>query len=99
MSISIRIPAELKQRLVRLVTHKETNAHAFMLEAISEKVDAEELQLEFHAEARRRLATMKKSGKGIQADLVFEYLHSRARGARAKRPRTPIPPSAVPMIP
>jgi hypothetical protein len=58
-----------------------------MLEAIRDKVEAEEARTAFHAEARRRLARMKKSGKGIPAAEVFAYLAARGRGKRPARPK------------
>ena len=87
MAISLRLPADMKQRIENLVVRRNTNAHAFMLEAIREKVDAEEAQAAFHAEAQQRLARMKKSNKGIPAEEVFEYLRARVRGESTKRPR------------
>jgi predicted transcriptional regulator len=87
MPVSLRVPPEMAQRIAKLVVSKDTNAHAFMLEAIREKLDAEEARAAFHAEAERRLAEMKKTGKGIPADEVFDYLRARARGKAAKRPK------------
>jgi hypothetical protein len=58
-----------------------------MLEAIREKVEAEEARAAFHAGARRRLARMKKTGAGIPAAEVFEYLAQRAAGRAAARPK------------
>lgn len=87
MPVSLRLPPELSKRIEKLVDAKQTNAHAFMLEAIREKLDAEEAQVEFEAEARRRLDRMKKTGKGVPANEVFEYLHARVSGAKVARPR------------
>jgi hypothetical protein len=58
-----------------------------MLEAIREKLDAEELRAAFHAEAKRRLARMKKTGLGIPATQVLAYFRERARGGKPARPR------------
>jgi hypothetical protein len=38
-------------------------------------------------EANRRLAKMKRSGKGIMADEVFAYLATRAQERRPARPK------------
>lgn len=77
----------MERRIARLAQAKATSAHAFMLEAIQEKVDAEEAREAFHAEAERRLARMKRTGKGIPAEEVFDYLRARALGEKAKRPK------------
>jgi predicted transcriptional regulator len=87
MAVSLRVPEGMKQRIAKLVVARETNAHAFMLEAIREKLDAEEAQAAFHSEAQRRLSRMKKTGKAIPADQVFEYLRARVRGEPVKRPK------------
>ncbi|MCC6333386.1 MAG: ribbon-helix-helix protein, CopG family [Myxococcales bacterium] len=87
MPVSLRLPSELLVRLSRLVEERDTSAHAFMLEAIREKIEAEEAQAEFHAAARRRLARMKRTGVGIPADEVFRYLRARAGGEKPRRPK------------
>ena len=92
MAVSLRVPDDVKKRVARLAGTQDTTAHAFMLEAIRDKLEAEEARAAFHAEARRRLARMKKSGKGIAAAEVFAYLDARANGknpARPKARRTP----------
>ncbi len=87
MAISLRLTDDMKERIEKLVVSRNTSAHAFMLEAIREKVDDEEAQAAFRAEAERRLARMKKSGKGIPAGEAFKYLRARVSGQSAKRPR------------
>lgn len=92
MAVSLRVPDDVKKRAARLADAQDTTVHAFMLEAIRDKVDAEEARAAFHEEARLRLARMKKSGKGIPAAEVFAYLDARGKGkspARPKARRTP----------
>ena len=88
MAISIRITEDLKARIARLAEGREITPHDFMLEAIREKVEAEEARLAFIDQAKRRLARMKKSGLAIPATEVFEYLQQRAAGERASRPKS-----------
>jgi hypothetical protein len=59
-------------------------------EAVKKRVArrAEEARAAFHAEAERRLAGMKRSGAGIPAHQVFDYLLARARGRKPARPKT-----------
>lgn len=87
MAVSLRIPPEVKKKVARLAEAQDTTSHAFMLKAIREKVAADELRAAFHAEGRRRLAQMKKTGLGIPADEVFAYLEQRALGKPAVRPK------------
>ena len=87
MPVSLRVPIEMTERISRLAVAKDTSAHAFLLEAIAEKLDAEEAQAAFQAEAERRLAGMKRTGKAVPAEAVFDYLRARVRGERVKRPK------------
>ena len=87
MAISLRVPDDVKDRIGKLAATCDTTAHAFMLEAIREKVEAEEARASFYAEGVRRLAQLKKSGVGIPADEVFDYLSRRARGEHPRRPK------------
>ncbi len=87
MAVSLRVSEDLKKRLARLASSRDTTPHALMLEAIREKLDAEEMRAAFHAEGRRRLARMKKAGAGIPAAEVFDYLEARTRGRAAARPK------------
>ena len=87
MAVSLRVPEDVKKRVARLADAQETTAHAFMLQAIRDKVEAEEARAALLAEARRRLARMKKSGKGIPAAEVFAYLDARGKGRNPARPK------------
>lgn len=87
MPVSLRLSEDLERRVAALIDGRDTSAHAFMLEAIREKVEAEEARAAFHAEAEARLAHMKKTGRGVPAEEVFAWLRKRAAGARAPRPR------------
>ncbi len=86
MAVSLRLPDDVRKRVARLADAQDTTAHAFMLAAICDKVQAEEARAAFYAEAQRRLARMKKSGKGIPAADVFAYLDARGKGKRPARP-------------
>ncbi len=87
MAVSLRIPEEIKRRVEKLAQARDTTAHAFMVGAIEERLLAEETRAEYHAEATSRLTRMKKTGKGIPADEVFDYLRQRVQGKPAARPK------------
>lgn len=87
MAVSLRLPDAYKRRIARLARARASTPHALMLEAIGEKLDAEEARTEMLAQAKRRLARMRRTGMGIPADEVFRYLEARARGKPAVRPR------------
>ncbi len=87
MAVSLRIPEEIKRRVEKLAQTRDTTAHAFMVGAIEERLLAEETRAEYHVEATARLSRMKKTGKGIPADEVFDYLRERVQGKPAVRPK------------
>ena len=86
MPVSLRVPPEVSKRIARLSAARDVSPHAFMLEAIREKLENEEARTAFLTEGMRRLDLMKKSGKGIPADEVFEYFEALARKSKPKRP-------------
>ncbi len=87
MAVSLRVPESIKRRIAKLAQERDTTPHAFMLEAISDRLDAEEARAAFHAEGARRLGRMRKSGLGVSAEEVFDYLLSRAGGKKSPRPK------------
>jgi len=87
MAISLRVPENVKKRVARVAARCDTTSHAFMLEAIREKVEDEEARIAFYEQARERLARMKKTGLAVPADEVFDYLRERAKGAKPVRPK------------
>lgn len=87
MAVSLRLSPEVKKKIAKLAEAQDTTAHAFMLAAIREKVEAEAARAAFHAEGKRRLARMQRTGLGIPAEEVFDYLEQRALGKPAVRPK------------
>lgn len=87
MAVSLRIPEKIKQRVERLARTRDTTAHAFMVTAIEERLVVEETRAAYHAEAEGRLEQIKKTGKAIPAEEVFDYLRKRVQGKTAVRPK------------
>jgi len=85
---SLKLSNDLKRRIGALVQGTDTTAHAFMLSAIERAARQEELRRRFGDEAAASERETMRSGKAYDADSVFDYLEARARGLRAKRPRT-----------
>ena len=84
---SLKLSAELKQRIQSLVEGTGRSAHAFMLEAIERAAQREELRRRFGAEAEEAETETERVGQAYDAAEVFEYLESRARGKQTQRPR------------
>ncbi len=87
MAVSLRIPEKTKRRVERFARSRDITAHAFMVTAIEEQLSAEESRAAFYAEAEKRAAEFKKTGKGIPAEEVFDYLRKRVQGKPAIRPK------------
>jgi predicted transcriptional regulator len=83
---TIRLPEELKARVARAAEHAGTTAHGFILEAIAEKAEREELRAGFDAEAETRYARIVANGKTIPWREMRGYLEARIAGKQAKMP-------------
>lgn len=87
MTVSLRISENIKRRVERLARRNHTTPHAFMIGAIEERVRFEETRAAFHVEAANRLEHMNRTGKGIPATEVFDYVRDRVQGNPAARPK------------
>jgi predicted transcriptional regulator len=84
---SLKLSPQLKQRIVTLVEGTGRTAHAFMVEAIEQATQSEELRRRFGAEADAAERETMKTGRAYDAAEVFNYLEARSRGASARKPR------------
>jgi predicted transcriptional regulator len=84
---TLRVPPDLRDRILRLAEESGTTAHSFMLEAIAERVASEELRRGFLNEGNDRLANMLENGLGIEWADMRDYLGNRTAG------RHPSPPT------
>lgn len=83
---TIRLSEELKERIARAAEHAGTTSHAFILDAIAERVDEEERRNDFHASAEQRYAKIVSSGKTIPWSEMRAYLEDRLSGRNPSRP-------------
>ncbi|MDB5926179.1 MAG: hypothetical protein JWN13_5115 [Betaproteobacteria bacterium] len=84
---TIRLPQELKKRIARAAERAGTTAHGFILEAIAEKAQQEELRAEFQDTAERRYAGIVASGKTVPWSEMRRYLERRVAGKKTVRPK------------
>lgn len=85
---TIRLPEDLKDRIARAAARAGTTSHAFILDAIAERVDADERRNEFHDTAERRYAKIVSSGKTVAWSEMKTYLEARLAGKETSRPAT-----------
>ena len=83
---TIRLPEDLKARVVEAAKRSGTTAHGFILEAIAQKTELDERCADFHAVAEQRFARLVASGKTVAWSEMRRYLEDRAAGKAAKRP-------------
>jgi predicted transcriptional regulator len=84
---TIRLPEDLKERIVLAAERAGTTAHAFILNAIADKVDEVERRNDFHATAKRRYEEMVATGQTVPWDEMQSYLKDRLAGKKLSRPK------------
>ena len=84
---TIRLPEELKDRVARAAKRVGTTSHAFILDAVTERVGDEERQNDFYDTAERRYAEIVSSGKTIPWDKMRAYLEDRVADKKTRKPK------------
>lgn len=83
---TIRLPEDLKARIAAAAERAGTTSHNFILQAIAEKAEQEELRGDFNKVAEERYARIVATGKTIPWQEMRKYLEDRLEGKRVKRP-------------
>lgn len=83
---TIRIPEELKATVVAAAERSGTSTHNFILEAILEKTELDNLQVNFDLVAEERYGGIVATGKTIPWHEMREYLESRLSRNEVSRP-------------
>lgn len=76
----------MKARVAASATRSGTTAHGFIIEAIKEKTEQEDLRADFDAVAEDRYARIVASGKTVSWEQMRGYLEDRVAGKVVKRP-------------
>lgn len=83
---TIRLEDELKSRLNAAAAQLGKTAHAFILDAVAQKVEQVEEDNTFHAMADERWLRIRTDGKTVAWDDAKAYLAARANGERPRKP-------------
>lgn len=83
---TIRLPDDMKDRVARAAERAGMTSHALILDAIAERVDAEERRNEFQDTAEKRYAEIVASGETIPWSEMRTYLEDRLSGKKPIRP-------------
>ena len=83
---TIRLPAALRARVSRAAKRAAISPHSFIVDAIAEKTEQDELRHAFHRVADGRYATILSSGKTISWNEMRAYLTNRSDGKGVPKP-------------
>ncbi len=83
---TIRLTEELKARVAYAAERAGKTTHSFILEAIAEKAESEEMRASLDDEAAARFAKIVSTGETIPWTDVRQYLIDRAAGKQVPRP-------------
>jgi predicted transcriptional regulator len=85
---SLKLPEELKRRLVRLAAHAGKTTHAFMVDTLAREAERSELRAQFAADSAESERETLATGKAHPLDTAFKYLEARIAGKKVRQPRT-----------
>ncbi len=85
---TLKLPADLKERIAPLAEAAGKTAHAWMVEAITSQADASEKRREFLHEARNRLTRFEQTRAAYRAEDVHRYFVALAAGKKVARPKS-----------
>ncbi len=84
---SLKLPEDLKDRIAALAPRVAHTPHAYMVEAIAEKVTRDEKRQDFLASANESAASFKKTGIAYGLEDVERYILQKAAGKTAVKPK------------
>ena len=91
---SLKLPDDLKEKVAELAPGVAQTPHAYMVEAIAEKVARDEKRRDFLKSAQESAAQLKRTGIAYAHKDVKRYFLEKAAGRKPSRPkRIRIPPS------
>ena len=87
VTTTLKLPEQLKSRIAPLAQAAGKSPHAWMIEALEERVVQSEAYTAFIAEALEAEKQMLETGEAFDADDVFAFLRDKVAGRTAKRPK------------
>jgi predicted transcriptional regulator len=84
---SIKLPEDLKEKISTLSQGVAQTPHAYMVDAIAQKVARDEKRREFIQSALDSRAETKRTGLVYDGDEVLKYFRDRVAGKKVKRPK------------
>ena len=84
---SLKLPDELKEKITALAQGVAQTPHAYMVEAIAEKVARDEKWQRFLDEARQSKEEVERTGIVHAHDDVARWFRAKVQGKKARKPR------------
>jgi predicted transcriptional regulator len=84
---SLKLPDELKEKVSTLAQCVAQTPHAYMVEAIEQKVARDEKRREFVQSALDSRAEFKRTGIVYDGDAALKYFRDLVAGKKVKRPK------------
>ena len=84
---SLKLPDDLKEKVGKLAVGVAQTPHAYMVEAIAEKVARDEKRREFHKAAQRSIAEFKRTGIVYLLEDVEPWFLAKLAGKKVRKPR------------
>ncbi|MBU1394681.1 MAG: ribbon-helix-helix domain-containing protein [Gammaproteobacteria bacterium] len=84
---TLKLPEQLKTRIVPLAAAAGKSPHAWMIEALEERVEQSEAYAAFVAEALEAEQEMQRTGEVYAMEDVHRYLLDKLEGKPVKRPK------------
>lgn len=85
MSVSIKLPEDLRKRIARVVKGTDQSAHAFMVEAIRQETDRAEKRRGFLADAYVARAEFQLGGTGYALAEVTAHYRAKLQGRKSRK--------------
>ena len=84
---TLKLPAELKERIASVIDGTGKSPHAFMVEAIEQQTRLAEQRKQFVGTALAAREDFRRTGRAYALADVRKYFAARAAGKPARRPR------------
>lgn len=88
MATTLKLPADLKDRISKLVKRTGQSAHGFMLDAVRNETERAERRRDFTEAALAARHEFARTGVGYAMEEVHPYIKARAAGKKARKPKT-----------
>lgn len=88
VTTTIKLPDDLKDRVMSAAAAAGKSPHAWMVEAIAAQAALAQRRLGFVASALKAEQEVAQYGLVYDADEVFSYILAKAEGRRANKPKT-----------